>query len=99
MFILSMPEIFWLEMHIDGGDAPSKTECVFFRQPGFFSLPGNRSDTEPILTNNIHSRQQDLRIPISAKGGPGEPRKDGGKRHTHTHNRNESEAGNCPKIF
>ena len=30
-----------------------------------------------------------LRIPISAKGGPGEPRKDGGQ-HTHTHTHTHS---------
>ena len=36
MFILSIFEMFGLEMHIGKGDAPSKTEYVFFPQPDFF---------------------------------------------------------------
>ena len=32
-------EMFGLEMHIGRGNTPSKTECVFFPKPDFFSVP------------------------------------------------------------
>ena len=50
-------EVFGLQMHIGSGTTPSKTECVFFPKPGFFSMPkllqGNNTPNNSIVPTKM----------------------------------------------
>ena len=63
---------FGLEMHIGKENKPSKTECVFFPTPGYFTLPtlpnfDASTTTSPILTNKVkqENEKKNLRGKIS----------------------------------